>query len=82
MSDTYCPLPFTHLATHPHGGCTLCCISDHKNGASRSKNYKEDGKTEWLDLNNIVQRHNEFDYYKEVRLQMLNDEEPTMYEVL
>tara|TARA_Y100001937_G_scaffold58468_1_gene80191 strand:- start:3153 stop:4373 length:1221 start_codon:yes stop_codon:yes gene_type:complete len=77
MSSTYCPLPFTHLATHPHGGCTLCCISDHKNGASRSKNYKENGGTEWLDLNNhSVDDIYNSDYFKEVRLQMLNNEEP------
>lgn len=78
MSKTYCPLPFIHLATHPHGGCTLCCIADHTHGASRSKNYKSDGNVEWLDLNNhTVDEIMNSDYYKEVRLQMLNDEKPS-----
>jgi hypothetical protein len=34
MSDTFCPLPWMHLATHPEGKCSLCCISDHTNNMS------------------------------------------------
>lgn len=79
MTDKYgkmCSLPWKHLATHPHGGCTLCCISDHRNGASRSRNFVGD-KVEWLSLNhdNIDTIMNS-DYYKEVRLQMINGIEP------
>ena len=40
-SDTFCPLLFQHLATHPHGGVTHCCIADHRNALSsaRDNNY-------------------------------------------
>lgn len=76
MSKTYCPLPWNHLATHPHGGVTLCCISDHTDGLNRARNYKED-YNQFFDLNKqSVEQHMNSDYYKEVRLQMLNDEKP------
>jgi len=72
-----CSLPWTHLATHPHGGCTLCCIADHTHSASRAKNYDEDGKTVWLSLNNdSIDTIMNSDYYKDVRLKMLAGEEP------
>lgn len=71
-----CSLPWKHLATHPHGGCTLCCISDHTGGASRSRNFKN-GTVEWLSLNtNSIHDIMNSDYYKSVRLQMLDGEEP------
>ena len=74
--STYCPLPWQHLATHPHGGVTLCCISDHTDGLNRARDFKED-YDEFLDLNKQdIQRHMNSDYYKEVRLQMLNKEKP------
>ena len=37
MSETFCPLLFQHLATHPHGGVTHCCIADHRNALSSSR---------------------------------------------
>ena len=71
-----CSLPWKHLATHPHGGCTLCCISDHRHGASRARNFKKN-TTEWLSLNDhSIETIMNSDYYKEVRLQMLNGVEP------
>ena len=74
--STYCPLPWQHLATHPHGGITLCCISDHTDGLNRARNYK-DGYAEFLDLNKKdINEHMNSDYYKEVRLQMLNNKKP------
>ena len=77
MNDNkICSLPWKHLATHPHGGCTLCCIADHTHGASRAKNFK-DGTVEWLSLNqHSIEEIMNSDYYKQVRLQMLNNEEP------
>lgn len=76
-SDKICVLPWKHLATHPHGGCTLCCISDHRNRASRAKNFKDD-KIEWLSLNtHSIDDIMNSDYYKQVRLEMLNGVEPS-----
>ena len=37
MNETFCPLLFQHLATHPHGGVTHCCIADHRNALSSSR---------------------------------------------
>ena len=45
MSKTFCPLPWTHLATHPHGAVTLCCESDMTNRASDSQNANKDFQT-------------------------------------
>ena len=74
--DTYCPLPWQHLATHPHGGVTLCCISDHTDGLNRARNYKEE-YNEFFDLNKQnIEEHMNSDYYKEVRLDMLNNKMP------
>lgn len=36
-SPTICVLPWNHLATHPGGEVSLCCISDHRNGNSMAK---------------------------------------------
>ena len=74
--DTYCPLPWQHLATHPHGGITTCCISDHTDGLNRARNFKGE-YDEFLSLNNqTIEQHMNSDYYKEVRKQMLNNEMP------
>ena len=76
MSNTFCPLPWQHLATHPHGGVTLCCISDHTDGLNRARNFK-DGYDEFLDLNSYsIDAHMNSDYYKQVRLEMLNNQKP------
>lgn len=45
VDTKFCTLPWLHLATHPIGVVTPCCVSDMKNGASFSqspegKNYK------------------------------------------
>ena len=37
MSDRLCILPWMHLATHPNGGCSLCCRSNHNNAISWAK---------------------------------------------
>lgn len=75
---TYCSLPWTHLATHPHGGVTLCCVSDHTNSMNRARNYRSNTTTdvEHLDLNNhrIIKIVNS-DYFRETRLKMLAGKE-------
>ena len=67
-----CSLPFTHLATHPHGGVTLCCISDHTNAASSART---NGKILNLNEDSITDVMNS-DYFKQVRVQMKNGIEP------
>lgn len=72
--STYCSLPWIHLATHPDGGATLCCVSDHRGAASRAKNYKP---LTYLDLNNHkIDDIMNSDYYRSTRLEMLNGTVP------
>ena len=72
MSDTLCVLPFTHLATHPNGNVSLCCVSDHVNCASHAKT---DGKILSLNDSTVDEVFNS-DYFKKTRLQMLDNKEP------
>ena len=72
MSDTLCVLPFTHLATHPNGNVSLCCVSDHVNCASHAKT---DGKILSLNNNTVDEVFNS-DYFKKTRMQMLHNKEP------
>ena len=70
-------MPWIHLATHPHGGVTLCCIADHTNSESRAKNFDENGNPIWLTLGkDSIDDIMNSDYYKQTRLQMLNGEVP------
>jgi organic radical activating enzyme len=75
LSKTFCPLPWTHLATHPHGSVTLCCESDHSNRASESRDFPKQYKTlhsEQFDFDSIFNS----EYFNQVRQQMLNNEIP------
>lgn len=72
--STYCSLPWIHLATHPDGGATLCCVSDHRNAASRARNFEP---LQYLDVNNnTIDSIMNSDYYKQTRLEMLNNQIP------
>jgi organic radical activating enzyme len=66
MSKTFCPLPWMHLATHPEGKATLCCVSDHTNNMSVART---NGKVLNLNRNKVIEIMNS-DYYVEVRNQM------------
>jgi sulfatase maturation enzyme AslB (radical SAM superfamily) len=76
MSDkTFCCLPWVHLASHPHGGVTLCCVSDHSHSMNRARNFTENG-TDYLSLNSdsLTDIMNS-DYFKDTRLKMLAGKE-------
>lgn len=76
MNKTFCTLPWIHLATHPHGEVTLCCEADHTSKVSTSRNLV-DGEPQFLNLyDNSINKIVNSDYFKQVRLQMLNDEQP------
>ena len=75
-NDTFCPLPWLHLGTHPHGGVTPCCISDMTAGKNRARNYGEE-REEFFNLNDHdIETHMNSDYFKEIRLEMLEGKEP------
>lgn len=76
--STYCSLPWIHLATHPDGGVTLCCVSDHRNSASRARNFEP---LQYLDVNtSSVDDVMNSDYFKQVRLEMLDNKVPSACE--
>lgn len=63
-SNTFCPLPWNHLATHPQGHITLCCEAE--------QNIRNVNEMTSYNFNDI-QNH---DTFKEARRQMLNGERP------
>ena len=76
MSKTFCPLPWTHLATHPHGSVTLCCESDMTNRASEAQNLPR----EFITLNNSTYDFEKImnsDMFKQVRKDMLDGKMPS-----
>lgn len=75
LSNTFCPLPWTHLATHPHGSVTLCCESDMTNRASESQNLPR----EFITLHNSEYDFKKImnsDLFKQVRKDMLEGKQP------
>jgi hypothetical protein len=76
MRKTYCSLPWIHLGTHPHGGVTPCCISDHTAGLNRARNFTESDDV-FFNLNeHSITQHMNSDYFRQLRLQMLAGEKP------
>jgi sulfatase maturation enzyme AslB (radical SAM superfamily) len=71
--DTFCPLLFQHLATHPHGGVTHCCMADHRNNLSASRDDYE--KYYNLNRDSISEIMNSKSF-RTARLQSLNGEFP------
>lgn len=79
MSDTFCPLPWIHLATRPDGDIRLCCTSN-ASGAGITDNktaglITKDGNRMNLREHTIEEVWNS-DFMKQTRLQMLNGEIP------
>ena len=72
MSDTFCPLLFQHLATHPHGGVTHCCVADHRNALSSSR----DGDRFYNLNRDTVHDTMNSESYKKARLEVLDGEKP------
>ena len=72
MSETFCPLLFQHLATHPHGGVTHCCVADHRNSLSSSR----DGDRFYnLNRDTVFDTMNS-DSYKKARIEVLDGKKP------
>ena len=71
--NTFCVLPWIHLATHPHGGTSLCCVTDFKDGAGMSK----DGENYYNLNKNTITEHMNSEVFKNTRLSVLKDEIPS-----
>jgi organic radical activating enzyme len=76
--NTFCSLPWIHLATHPHGPITLCCEASQTNRISESFN-NVDGRRNFNTLGNtdydfVTLMNN--DNFNQVRKDMLEGKEP------
>jgi hypothetical protein len=72
---SFCVLPFTHLATHPIGTVTPCCVTDMTDSVSTAAD--ENGHHLFLSkdpLDNIANS----DKFNEIRKQMVNGEFPSV----
>ena len=73
LSKTFCPLLFQHLATHPHGGVTHCCIADHRQALSSAK----DGENRYYNLNHdTVHDTMNSESFRKARLEVLDGKKP------
>lgn len=73
MKDTFCILPWMHLATNASGNLRVCCNS------TPGKNFilKDDGTPYKLNKDDLLEAWNS-SVYKKIRQQMLNGERPEM----
>lgn len=77
---SFCVLPWIHYATHPMGHVTLCCESDMTNHASSARDTipsltGDVTEIKNVDKHQVIEVFNS-DYFKTVRKQMLNGEQP------
>lgn len=71
-----CVLPWIHLATHPEGTVSLCCISDHTNNMSSAQNLKNGGNIV-LNLNSdTIDNVINSDLFNNTRIAMINGIKP------
>lgn len=75
IKESFCVLPWIHLATHPIGTVTPCCVTEMKNGASTAA--KEDNDREHLFLSkDSLESITNSKKFRNVRKQMMNGEKP------
>lgn len=74
MSKTLCVLPWMHLATHPNGGASLCCRSNHTNAISWAK--KDDTQSLVMLDNDTVTDIMNSKKFIEVRQAMIDGQRP------
>ena len=74
MKDTRCVLPWMHLATHPNGGASLCCRSNHTHAISWAK---KSGSQNLIMLDNdSIEDIMNSDKFIQIRQSMINGERP------
>lgn len=74
---SFCVLPWIHLATHPIGTVTPCCVTDMKNGASTAAKDSDDSQHLFLTKDSLDSIANS-KKFKQLRKQMLNGERPAI----
>jgi len=75
MSNTMCVLPWMHLATHPNGGVSLCCRSNHNDAVSWAMKPNTNSLV-MLDNDGLDDVMNSETFVR-VRQQMLDGQRPT-----
>lgn len=73
----FCVLPFTHLATHPIGTVTPCCVTEMKGNVSTAATEQHDDIHLFLSKDSLDDIANS-KRFKEVRKQMINGEYPSI----
>ena len=73
----FCVLPWIHLATHPIGTVTPCCITDMKDGVSTAAHDDNDRAHLFLSKDSLESISNS-KKFKLVRKQMMNGEYPSV----
>ena len=73
-SKTFCPLPWKHLATHPHGRLSLCCEADTtmKTAMASDDGFNRTLQNTQYNYDTIMNSES----FRNVRLQMLKGEYP------
>lgn len=74
--STFCPLLFQHLATHPHGGVTHCCIADHRDAISSSRDNNENGHRYYNLNQDTVHDTMNSESFRKARLEVLDNKKP------
>ena len=76
-NKSFCVLPWIHLATHPIGTVTPCCITDMKDGVSTAAHEDNDNLHFFLSKDSLDSISNS-KRFKEIRKQMMNGEYPAV----
>lgn len=71
-SNSFCALPFMHLATHPNGCVGLCCEMDTMHGKALSQQDLRPSNLELDSIESIMNSKN----FNQYRLQIANNEWP------
>jgi hypothetical protein len=74
-NDVFCVLPWIHLATHPIGTVTPCCITDMTNAVSTAAKEHDTTQHLFLSRDTLDDIANSA-RFKEMRKEMMNGESP------
>lgn len=74
-NNSFCVLPWIHLATHPIGTVTPCCITDMTNGISTAAKEHDPSQHLFLSKDSLDSITNS-SRFKTLRKQMMNGEKP------
>lgn len=77
QSESFCVLPWIHLATHPIGTVTPCCITDMKDGVSTAAKEDNDKAHLFLSKDSLDDIANS-KKFKAVRKEMLEGKKPAV----